>query len=310
MKFLIYSMIAVGIVVMVTNIIRYIRFMLSMNDVLNTSRHHDKIWKQIGLLLLIFFLFGYIVIAIFSKPDIMMASVLFGGSFFVMIVLTLMFHLIASLKENCLDVAEVLISIIENRDPNLNGHSRNVQKITMLFYKYLPNSIQKQINPISLEYAALMHDVGKLGIPEEVLNKPAKLNDEEWAIMKQHPKIGVKFLEPLHNFKDIMPWIEYHHERIDGKGYYSIPEDQIPLAAKIIAIADTYSAITMKRVYKDPKTHETALEIISQVAGTQLDKDLVKIFLTIPQKELAECVPPNLETWIKPEISTQKTESK
>ncbi len=301
MALIIYSMIGIGVVVMVTNIFRYNHFMKKMLDVLSASSHHDNVWKHTGLWLLVFFLFGYIIIGIFSKPDLMMASVLFGGSFFVLIVLTLMFHLVDSVKQNCLDVTEVLISIIENRDPNLNGHSRNVQKITMLFYKYLPKEIQKKINPVSLEYAALMHDVGKLGIPEEVLNKPAKLNDEEWEIMKQHPKIGVKFLEPLHTFEHIMPWIMYHHERIDGKGYYSIPADQIPLPAKIIAIADTYSAITMKRVYKDPRTHAVAMQIICDVAGSQLDPSLVQIFAKIPKEELAECVPPELETGIERE---------
>lgn len=296
MNSLIYMMIFIGIIVMVTNIYRYVHFMRNMKDVLSASLNHDRFWKQSGLWLLVFFLFGYITIGLFSNPDLMMASVLFGGSFFVMIVLTLMFRLIDSVKENCLDVTEVLISIIENRDPNLNGHSRNVQNITMLFYKYLPKELKKGINPVSLEYAALMHDVGKLGIPEKVLNKPGKLDPDEWEIMKQHPKIGVKFLEPLHTFEHIMPWILYHHERIDGKGYYSIPNDQIPFPAKIIAVADTYSAITMKRAYKDPRSHEVAMQILFDVAGTQLDPELVKIFATIPQSELAECVPPNIET--------------
>lgn len=292
-------MIFVGIVVMITNIYRYAHFMKKMEDILSSNLPHDKLWKQCGLWLLVFFLFGYIAIGLFSNPDFMMASVLFGGSFFVMIVLTLMFHLIDSIKQNCLDVTEVLISIIENRDQNLKGHSRNVQELTMLFYKYLPKEIRNKINPISLEYAALMHDVGKLGVPEEILNKPSKLNEEEWKIMKQHPKIGVNFLEPLHNFKQIVPWILYHHERYDGKGYYSVPVNMIPLESRIIAIADTYSAITMRRAYKDPKSHEAAIKIIVDVAGSQLDPELVKIFTKIPQKELAACFPPEIEAGIQ-----------
>ncbi len=296
MALLIYSMIAIGVVVMVSNIYRYNCFMKNMLDVLSSSTHHDRVWKHVGLWLLVFFLFGYIIIGLFSNPDVMMASVLFGGSFFVLIVLTLMFHLVDSVKQNCLDVTEVLISIIENRDPNLNGHSRNVQMLTMCFYRHLPKEMRRKINSVSLEYAALMHDVGKLGIPEEILNKPAKLDPDEWEIMKQHPKIGVKFLEPLHTFEHIMPWILYHHERVDGKGYYGIPGDQIPLPAKIIAVCDTYSAITMRRVYKDPRTHEVAIQIIKDVAGTQLDANLVTIFSSIPKEELAQCIPPNLET--------------
>lgn len=188
-------------------------------------------------------------------------------------------------------MTETLIGMIESRDPNLNGHSRYVQNLTMLFYKYLPSEMRKSINALSLEYAALMHDVGKLGIPEKVLNKPGKLDDEEWKLMKEHPNLGVKFMSPMRSFENIMPWILYHHERIDGKGYYGLKAGQIPLAAKIISICDTYSAITIRRSYKEPMSHETAMKIISEVAGTQLDENLVRIFASIPKSELEKCVP-------------------
>ncbi|MBR1851906.1 MAG: HD domain-containing protein [Lachnospiraceae bacterium] len=241
--------------------------------------------------MLIFFLIGYLFIAIFSEPDMMMAMILFGGSVFVAIVLTLMFNLLETAKERSIDIAEVLVGVIDARDPNLNGHSRHVQEITMLFYRYLPNIMKKDINAVSLEYAALMHDVGKLGVPEAILNKPAKLTDEEWEIMRSHPKVGVKILKPLHTFDDISDWILYHHERMDGKGYYKVKGEDIPMAARIIAIADTYSAITMRRSYKEPRTHEDAIRIIKEVAGTQLDAELVDVFLAIPKEELERCIP-------------------
>lgn len=291
MPLLIYGMIGAGVVIMITNIHRYLRFLQSLRDVLSSGRDKDRFWKQLALLLLIFFLCGYIFIGLCSKPDVMMAGILFGGSIFVAIMLTLLFHLVSSVKDNCLSVMEVLIGMIESRDPNLNGHSRYVQNLTMLFYKYLPADVKKDINPVSLEYAALMHDVGKLGIPEAVLNKPGKLDDEEWKLMKNHPKLGVDFMKPLVSFKKILPWILYHHERIDGTGYYHLPGSEIPLPARIISICDTYSAITMRRSYKEPLSHETAMQIINEVSGTQLDADLVKIFNTIPQAELEKCVP-------------------
>ncbi len=294
-KLFIYTMIALGIAIMITNIYRYIRFMKGMKDVLSTGHDRDKAWMIIGLLLLVFFLIGYIFIGGFSNPDIVMGGVLFGGSIFVAIVLTLMFHLIASVKENCLSMTEVLVGMIEARDPNLNGHSRFVQNLTMLFYSYLPSEMRKKINPVSLEYAALLHDVGKLGIPENILNKPAGLSDEEWQVMRNHPQLGVDFLRPLTSFEHIRPWIKYHHERMDGTGYYRLPGSQIPLPARIIAIADTYSAITMRRAYKEPKTHEMAMEIIQSVAGSQLDAELVGIFARIPKAELVACVPPSLD---------------
>lgn len=291
MRIVIYASIYIGALIMVTNIYRYVRFLRTTQDVLSSGRLRDRVWKYLALVLLSFFLIGYLFIAIFSRPDFMMAMILFGGSVFVSIVLTLLFVLLQTAKERSLDIAEVLVGVIDARDPNLNGHSRHVQELTMLFYRYLPPAMKKEINPVSLAYAALMHDVGKLGVPESILNKPAKLTGEEWIIMRRHPEIGVKILSPLQTFKEISGWILYHHERMDGNGYYHLPKEDIPLAARMIAIADTYSAITMRRSYKEPRTHEDAVWIMQEVAGSQLDPELVKIFLSIPRQELEKCIP-------------------
>ena len=292
MSFLIYTMILLGILLMVTNIYRYLGFLKSLRDVLSSGKNHDRdrFWKKLALYLLVFFLIGYIVLLL-SKPGLMLAGILFGGSIFVSVMLTLLFNLIDSIKSNCLSVMETLVGMIESRDPNLNGHSRYVQNLTMLFFKYIPDELKKDLSPVSLEYAALMHDVGKLGIPEAVLNKSGKLTDEEWKVMRTHPRLGAEFLKPIVSFKHILPWILYHHERVDGTGYYALPGSEIPFPARIISICDTYSAITMRRSYKEPLTHETAMQIINEVAGSQLDAELVKIFSTIPKKELAKCVP-------------------
>ncbi|MBQ3796574.1 MAG: HD domain-containing protein [Butyrivibrio sp.] len=276
---------------MISNIIRYGYFLHSTQDVISSGSKRDIIWKNGAFFLLLFFLFGYVFVGFFSDPDIMMASILFWGSVFVAIVITLMSNLLETAKERSIDIAEVLVGVIDARDSNLDGHSMYVQNLTMLFYKYLPPKYKNRINKVSLEYASLMHDVGKLGVPEAILNKPAKLSDEEWKVMRQHPEIGVKILKPLHTFDGIADWILYHHERIDGNGYYKLPGDKIPLASKIIAVSDTYSAITMRRSYKEPKTHEEAVEILKDVAGTQLDKELVDIFIGIPKSELIKCIP-------------------
>lgn len=134
MTFFIYSMIASGVLIMVTNIVRYIRFSLSLKDVLTGGKGYVSILKITALILLIFFLGGYIFIGFFSNPDLMMAGVLFGGSIFVAIILTLLFRLVFTVKDNCLSMTETLVGMIESRDPNLNGHSRYVQNLTMLFY--------------------------------------------------------------------------------------------------------------------------------------------------------------------------------
>ena len=161
----------------------------------------------------------------------------------------------------------------------------------MLFYRYLPRHLRKDLNPVSLEYAALLHDVGKLGVPEAILNKPAKLNPEEWEVVVRHPATGVKILKPLHSFDNITDWILYHHERVDGKGYYHLVGDQIPLPARMIAVTDTYSAITMRRAYHLARTHEEAVAAMKEVSGTQLDSELLDIFLSIPKEELQNCIP-------------------
>ena len=144
MKLVIYTAIMIGAIIMVTNIVRYILFLLNTHDVLSSGNKRDRIRKGICLVLLIFFLIGYLFIAFFSKPDMMMAMILFGGSLFVMIVLTLMFGLLETVKVRSIDIAEVLVGVIDARDPNLNGHSRHVQELTMLFYKYLPANIKKR----------------------------------------------------------------------------------------------------------------------------------------------------------------------
>lgn len=284
-------LIIMGSILMVSNIVRYLIFIQNTHDVLSAGCRRDRFWKGVAGILLVFFLLGYLFCAFIGTPDMMVSMILLGGSIFVAIVISLMSNLLETAKSRSIEIAEVLVGVIDARDPNLNGHSRHVQQLTMLFFEYLPSNIRRDINPVSLEYAALMHDVGKLGVPEAILNKPAQLDADEWAIMKQHPKMGVKILEPLKTFAHIFDWILYHHERVDGHGYYSQPGNKIPIAARIIAIADTYSAITMRRSYKAPRTHEDAIKIISEVAGTQLDAALVKIFLTIPKDKLLQCFP-------------------
>jgi len=165
----------------------------------------------------------------------------------------------------------------------------------MEIFERIPSDKRKGLNRVSLEYAALMHDVGKLGIPENILNKPGALDDEEWKIMRNHPRLSREILNPLKSMREILPWIEYHHERVDGKGYYGIKNDDIPYPAKIIAVADTYSAITMRRSYKPPRTYEEAVQIMKDAAGTQLDAELVEVFLTIPRERLLSCVPEGVE---------------
>ena len=292
---MVFTLIILGSVLMVGNIIAYVRFIQNSTDVMLSGKRGEPIWEKIGLLLLIFFLVGYLGVAIAGKPDYLMAGILFFGSIFVSLALMLMYHLVDTLKDRSLEVAETLIGVIEARDSNLNGHSRNVQMLCMCLYRHLPPKMKEGVSPVNFEYAALLHDVGKLGVPEAILNKPGKLDPDEWDVMKQHPRIAMDLLKTLPSFEEIKDWILYHHERIDGKGYYGIPGDKIPMAARIIAVCDTYSAITMRRSYKDKRTYEEAIGIIKDVAGSQLDKDIVSIFMKIPKEELYLCTPETVD---------------
>ena len=134
-----------------------------------------------------------------------------------------------------------------------------------------------------IKLGALLHDVGKIGIPETVLKKEGPLSDDEWAIMKQHPTIGAeKVLMPNPSLRDLIPIVKYHHERIDGKGYpEGLANGDIPLAAKIVAIADTYHALISDRPYRRGMNIEKAISILNEGAGTQWDGDLVRTFIQI-----------------------------
>src|SRR5687767_3002502 len=126
---------------------------------------------------------------------------------------------------------------------------------------------------------ALLHDVGKLIIPAEVLNKPAKLNDEEWALMRRHPEAGVELLAGIEFPWDVRPLIESHHERWDGRGYpHGLVGEAIPLTARILCLADVFDALTSQRSYKQSMSTTDALEIMRRDVGRAFDPDLFEVF--------------------------------
>ena len=276
---------------MVSNIIFYIMFSFKMRDVISGGVKKDNVMIIIGLILIIFFLLGYIYVAIAADPSLVTAFILFFGSLFVTLMIILLNRLIKTSKERSLEIAQILISVIDSRGPNLQGHSLHVKNLMTVFYKHLPRNLKGDFNLVSLEYAALLHDIGKLEMPLEILNKEGNLNEEEQEIMRSHPQVGVRILRPIKSFDYIADWILYHHERVDGNGYYFKKEDSIPFPSKMIAIIDAYSAITMGRVYSEPKSHEEAIEIIKSFAGIKYDKELVDIFVSIPKEEIVACAP-------------------
>ncbi|MBQ7680060.1 MAG: HD domain-containing protein [Butyrivibrio sp.] len=187
------------------------------------------------------------------------------------------------------ELLETLICVLEADDPNMDGHSLHVCKLTMLLYEYLPLNQRWGIDPEYLTYASLFLDIGKHGVPGRLLHQGGKLGEEEWKAMKRHPEIAAQILEPIGDFRRCVDWIRYHHERIDGTGYYHLKGDEIPLPARMIAVADTYSSITMERSYKPTMAHEDALSELRHVAGKQLDANLVEVFCGIPEHRILAC---------------------
>ncbi len=121
-----------------------------------------------------------------------------------------------------------------------------------------------------------MHDVGKIGVDDRVLKKPGKLTDEEFDLMKQHPMKGANIMRPVAQLKDVLPGIELHHERMDGAGYpYGLHGEQIPMMARIIAVADTFDAITTNRPYQSAMDLEFALDRIRSLAISKFDPAVV-----------------------------------
>ncbi|MCR5723788.1 MAG: HD domain-containing protein [Treponema sp.] len=206
------------------------------------------------------------------------------------ILLSWFFSQITGIRERCREILEALVGIIEIGDPNLEGHSLYVHNLTMLMYENLPLTKKTAINPSNLHYASLLLDIGKLGIPRRIMDKTGKLTEEEWEIVRRHPEIGVKILAPMHSFDPISTWIKYHHERVDGTGYYHLQGEQIPLASRMIAVADTYSAITMERSYKPSMKHDDALAELKLAAGTQLDEEMVTLFCHIPYTDIQKAL--------------------
>jgi len=136
-----------------------------------------------------------------------------------------------------------------------------------------------------LEIAANLHDIGKIGVRDDILLKPGKLSDEEYAKIQEHAVIGAEILRPLNSLNDVVPLILFHHERWDGNGYPSmIKGTDIPLGARIIAIADTFDAITSDRPYRKALTEPKAIEIIKQNIGSQFCPKCAGAFIELASK--------------------------
>ncbi len=158
-------------------------------------------------------------------------------------------------------------------------HSQRVSNICYSIAKAMGlNKKQQQ----EVKLAGLMHDAGKIGIPDAILNKKEKLTDEEWNIIREHSFMGYDMLSSIDRLKHIAPYVLQHHERIDGKGYpNNLKSDEIELYSKIISIADAYDAMTSERAYSKAMTKQQSIEEIKNCSGTQFDSKIAKVFIEL-----------------------------
>lgn len=179
-----------------------------------------------------------------------------------------------------------LVLALEARDQYTRGHSDSVARILMDIAREMSMD-EERIE--KLRIAGKLHDLGKIGIRDDILLKPGPLNKEEWEILKMHPRIGAEILAPIASLADILPAIASHHERIDGNGYpEGLKGDQIPMLARMVAVADTYDALTSDRPYRKGFANEEALKIIEDLKGSQLCPDCVQSFLKSVEHKMLE----------------------
>ncbi len=187
--------------------------------------------------------------------------------------------ILKDLKELFYKTIKSIASALDAKDPYTHGHSMRVTLYSIILAKELkvPENQLEQI-----ETAGLLHDIGKIAIPQAILCKPGKLTDNEFAIMKSHPSNSERLIASIKKLHEISPGVKHHHERWDGRGYPDgLKGEEIPFAARVIAIADTYDAMTSTRSYRVALTHETAINEIDKCAGSQFDPQLAQKFVEI-----------------------------
>lgn len=190
------------------------------------------------------------------------------------------------LEKAYLDSIETLRFTVEAKDPYTRGHSDRVSEYSVLIGQKLGLS-EEDIK--TLRIGGLFHDIGKIGIPDSILLKEAKLTDDEYSQIKNHPSIGAHILCNAEVFKDIIPIVKHHHEKFDGTGYPSrLKGEDIPYFARIAAVADTFDAMTSKRTYRNALSIDIVRAEIERCSGTQFDPEIAKVFLNILDNDYAE----------------------
>jgi hypothetical protein len=213
-----------------------------------------------------------------AMAEIMAAIGVWGLGLFVLplIVARQTYQQSVQLRSAYADTISSLVAALEAKDLYTKGHSVRVAEYAVLIARAMemaPDRVGR------IEYAALLHDVGKVGVSRRVLAKESRLSDDEYAEIKRHPQMGAHIVADVPYLADLVPFIEHHHERMDGRGYGDgVAGADIPLEARILAVADSYDAMTSVRPYRGAMSHASALEELRNGSGTQFDPEVVAAF--------------------------------
>lgn len=181
-------------------------------------------------------------------------------------------------------IIAMLADAVVNRDAVTAAHARRLSRVASVVAWEM--GLRKQ-DVIAIETAATLHDIGKLGIAESVLSAPGPLTEEQWAEMRRHPQVGYEVLHEVPSLSGAAEIVQSHHERFDGSGYSGgLKAQDIPICARVYAVADAYAAMTSDRPYRKARPHAQAVKEITQNAGTQFDPEVVRAFIRAEKKGL------------------------
>lgn len=184
---------------------------------------------------------------------------------------------------------------IDAKDPYTHGHSMRVARRAVATAEELGLGSQEIEN---IFYAGLLHDIGKIGVSEQILHKPTTLNVAEWQVIKAHPITGANILEPIPSLRKVTPMVRHHHERYDGTGYpQGLAGEEIPLGARIVAVADAFEAMTSHRPYRRAMYSAQATAILKEGMGKQWDAEVLKAFLKTRRTDVARPEATGVAAW-------------
>ncbi len=181
-----------------------------------------------------------------------------------------------------------LSNALDVRDTETEGHSRRVVEILKLISAELRPRVDEE-ELVEIRRGALLHDIGKIGVPDEILRKPAVLNEEEWVTMRRHPAYGARIVGEIPYLERVARIIKHHHERWDGRGYpEGLRGEEIPHGARMFSVADAFDAMTADRPYRKAIDAISARNEVLRCSGTQFDPNVVEAFMKVPLKRLLE----------------------